>query len=374
MNSTLRKVNYKKLIRRRIGRFVDNISVSKVFNSLLAITAFLTRQQKVLASPVIVKIDISPVCNLSCTVCVHAKSSTNEDIQKQRFAADQKMNIAQFTRIINEIKGKTTLVSLYYLGDPLIHPDLARMCRIASDAKLNTHISSNFSFNLSDERLKELVQSGLTHLTVCVDGLKQEDYQITRVGGRINVVIENLRRICQIRNDLNMQYPRVEVQYIKYQHNVHDIPAAQALFNDIGVDQFTTFWGSLHNYTDYDPGTYSIKGPKKNRIIPHCHWPYLGTVIKYDGEVIPCCTYRLGEQYHREKKLTTPSLGNIFSSSLSEVWNGEPYREIRKVVSNSRNARQCGQESFCHGCPLVYDTTAMDNYKYANKYTKDILK
>jgi MoaA/NifB/PqqE/SkfB family radical SAM enzyme len=374
MDSTIRKVNYKKLFRRRFGRFFDHISAPQIFNSLRAITAYLARRQKVPAKPIFVKIDISPLCNLSCTVCVHAKSPSNEDLQKQSFTADQKMNIARFTRIIDEIKGKTSLVSLYYLGDPLIHPDLARMCRIASEAKLNTHISSNFSFNLNNERLKDLVQSGLTHLTVCVDGLKQEDYEITRVGGRIKIVIDNLRRMCLIRKELDAIYPKIEVQYIKYQHNIHDIPAARALFYDMGVDQFTTFWGSLHNYTDHDPGTYSVKAAKKNKIVPRCYWPYMGTVIKYNGDVIPCCTHRLGEQYHAEKKLTTPSLGNIFNSSLSEVWNGAQYRETRKIISSSHSASHCGEGSFCHGCPLIYDTTIMDTYKYANKYTKDVLK
>ncbi|SDG81774.1 SPASM domain-containing protein [Chitinophaga filiformis] len=374
MKSEARKINYKKLLKRRLGRFVDNLSITKALNSAGAIMAFLTRQSKVHAKPIIVKIDISPLCNLSCTVCVHAKSTSNTDIQQQSFTANQKMDVAQFSRIINEIKGKTTLVSLYYLGDPLIHPDLAQMCAIASKAKLNTHISSNFSFNLSDEKIKELVLSGLTHLTICIDGLKQEDYEITRVGGRINVVIDNLNRICKMKQEMQLLYPKVEVQYIKYQHNIHDIETARTLFTEMGVDQFTTFWGSLHNYTDYDPGTFDVKGPKKNKVIPRCHWPYMGTVIKYNGDVIPCCTYRLGEQYHKEKKLKSPSLGNIFNSSLSEVWNGAPYQEIRKVVSNSRQAKQCGEHSFCHGCPMVYDTTVVNNYKYANKYTKEILK
>ena len=76
-------------------------------------------------------------------------------------------------------------VSMYYLGDPLMHPDLDEMCRITSNGGLNAHISSNFSFSLTDERLRSLVLSGLTHLTVCVDGFSHETYSRTRVGGRL---------------------------------------------------------------------------------------------------------------------------------------------------------------------------------------------
>lgn len=145
------------------------------------------------------KIDITPLCNLRCTVCLHAEPRGNPDLEKQRFHARQKMTIEQYRRIIDQIRHQTSGVSLYYVGDPLMHPDFEQMCRIAADARLNTHISTNFSFLLSDERIKRILTSGLTHFTVGLDGLTQENYQRTRVGGRIHWVLSNLRRTCDIR-------------------------------------------------------------------------------------------------------------------------------------------------------------------------------
>lgn len=52
-----------------------------------------------------------------------------------------------------------------YAGDPLVHPDLDRMCRIAHDAGVNSHINTNFSFPLSDARIDSIVASGLTRGT-----------------------------------------------------------------------------------------------------------------------------------------------------------------------------------------------------------------
>ena len=55
------------------------------------------------------------------------------------------MTVDQYQRIIDEIKGKSAAVSLYYLGDPLVHPDLDKMCRIAADAGLEVHLSARTS-------------------------------------------------------------------------------------------------------------------------------------------------------------------------------------------------------------------------------------
>ncbi len=47
------------------------------------------------------------------------------------------------------------------------------MCGIARDANLNVHLSTNFSFRFTDERIRRIVDSGVSHLTVCVDGFFQ---------------------------------------------------------------------------------------------------------------------------------------------------------------------------------------------------------
>ena len=332
-------------------------------------TQFAGKREKVLAWPVALKIDISPLCNLRCTVCIHAHPNGNKTLEKQEFHRAQRMTVSQYRLIIDEIKGKSTAVSLYNLGDPLMHPDLDEMCRIAHDAGINVHISTNFSFPLKDNRIRRLVRSGLTHLTVCVDGLSQEKYQLTRVGGRIDWVLSNLRRVCLFRREYGQIYPKVEVQYIKFQHNLDEEEKAKCLFQEIGVDQVTAFWGNLHNCTDCDPGTYTVHGPKKKELLPQCFWPYFSMLIKYNGDVIPCCNYRSGMQYTGTDN--PQALGNIFETSIREVWNSPKYRELRRLVSNPELIESATslEESFCYGCPVIFDTDVRKNERSGRLYT-----
>ncbi len=349
----------------------------KSLNLIGATKDFALKRETTSSMPAVVKIDISPICNLSCTMCVHADPNGSDRIDQQVFAAGHKMTVEQYSRIIDEIKDKTLSVTLYTWGDPMTHPDLDEMCRITTDAGLQTHISTNFSFNLPDRRIRRIVDSGLTHLTVCVDGLSQEKYQRTRVGGRIDWVLRNLERVCKVRDELGQEFPLVEVQFIKFQHNVDELEAARELCLKMGVNQFTDYWGDLHNLADLMPDQYDIIRPKPKDRLPHCYWPHFSTVIKYNGDVIPCCDHRAAAQHIPGSPDARP-LGNVFETSLTEVWNSQSYRDARRFTSNPALVEHDErlQNHFCDGCRFLFDTKVeeqamrmADQFKIEEIYT-----
>lgn len=358
-------------VRRRQEWFTEHAGARQLANFLLAGSQFALKREVTAAWPVIVKIDISPLCHLHCTYCVHAEPR-GENIQllsEQEFHGDQKMSLERFEHIVQEIGGKSMAVSLYYLGDPLTHPQLPQMCRAARDAKLNVHISTHFSYKLSDARLEALVTSGLTHLTACVDGLDQEHYARTRVGGQLDRVLDNIQRLLQIRRRLGQVYPKVEVQFIKFQHNLMEVDEATRWCAEQGVDQFTEYWGNLHNYTDLNPENIQVFEPKTPGWLPRCSWPHFSMQIKYNGDVIPCCYYRHGDQYRSGGE--SRSVGNVFDSNVWEVWNAPAYRALRRFVANPQRALHEAEleKSFCHGCAALYHTDVADHERVADRHS-----
>jgi MoaA/NifB/PqqE/SkfB family radical SAM enzyme len=343
---------------RRRAWFTENTTLRQRANLLLGACQFGLKQDDIRSWPVLVKIDISPLCNLKCTFCVHARPSGEaaDLLEEQVFFPQQRMSVPQFQQIIDEIGGRSMAVSLYYLGDPLMHPDLDRMCGVARAAALNVHISSNFSFSLSDARLASLVKSGLTHLTVCVDGMHQESYARTRVGGRINLVLDNLDRLLRIRREIGQVYPRVEVQFVKFQHNLAQIEQAVEWCAKRGVDQFTDFWGNLYNYADVNPGRFGVFGPRPNRLLPQCSWPHFAMTIKYNGDVIPCCYHRVADQYRpgAEQRI----VGNVLRDGVWHVWNSPAYQQLRQFVSAPARvlSDESLKETFCNECPTIFHT------------------
>ncbi|MEM7247238.1 MAG: radical SAM protein [Acidobacteriota bacterium] len=345
------------LVLRRLDWFRVGMTPRKLLNQVRSIGQFLTKSETASAFPVIVKVDISPACNLRCPSCVHAAPGDDPVLQEQELSGRQRMDVTRFAELMEQLRGKSSLVSLYYLGDPLAHPQVEELCGIARDAGLGVHLSTNFSFRLSDERIRRLVSCGVTELTIAFDGMTQETYELTRVGARVEWVVDNLERLCAAKRELGLSLPTIEVQYIKFQHNLGDLEKAEAFCERIGVDRFSTFWGTYSNYVDHGPDRVEVVGPRPAARTPLCSWPHFNTLIKFNGDVIPCCWYRAGDQYAPSRDMRV--VGNVFETPLEEIWNSPAYETMRAMVNDpERASRQLdeSEDSFCHGCPKLYVT------------------
>lgn len=360
--------NIVRMLRRRAGWIIGRLTPAKIARLAGNGLAFATARTSLPAYPTVVKIDISPLCNLGCTVCVHARTNGNERAVAAQERRTHLMPLDRYRRIVGEIAGRSTGVSLYWLGDPILHPDLDAMCRIARDAGLMVHVSTHLSLKLSDERLARLARSGLTHLSVCVDGLRQETYEKTRVGGRIDLVLDNLERLCRFKRENGIADLHVEIQYIKYQHNLSELDEAIERFKALGVDQVSTFWGSLHNWADFEK--VQVFGAKKRTLIPRCHWPYYSMLIKFNGDVLPCCVYRRSQEYATSLP-DSRAIGNVFESSVWKVWNSEAYRRTRAAVVNPAKLNDPTEKgrNFCEGCPALFDTNAHEVARLSSEHT-----
>jgi MoaA/NifB/PqqE/SkfB family radical SAM enzyme len=343
-------------VMRRRGWFLEGASRTQLTNLARASLSFATRREITGAMPVLVKLDLSPVCNLRCTYCVHADetASNSPALAEQKFSSKQRLSLDELQPILEELSGRTMAVALYYIGDPLVRRDLAEVCERVARAGMRSHVSSNYSFHLSDERIEELVTSGLTHLTVCVDGSEQQEYERTRVGGDLALVFDNLERTVAIRKRLGRTHPRIEVQFLRFQHNQHQFETVRKRCDDLGVDQVTWYWGNLHNYTDLPVNGDGMQ-PKTRGWLPKCTWPWFAMTIRYDGAVLPCCYHRVGEQYREGGD--DRAAGDVFTSGVRAVWESEQYRHIRRVVAHPMRMLTSPSDkgTFCEGCKHVHE-------------------
>lgn len=357
------KVTLRKLWRRR--QWVQEIpQFSAIANLLSNLVAFAFRAERAGAMPSIVKIDISPQCSLACPHCLHADPAGRGKplLDGQKFGKSDKMSLAQYGRIIDELRGKAVAVSLYYYGDPLIHPDLDAMIAIARKARLSVHITTHFSYNLTQARIRALVESGLSHLTVAVDGATQESYATTRIRGRLDLVLKNLRMVAEVKRELGTSHPLIEVQHLRFPHHPEgEEQRVREIVETIPVDRFMSYdgvrldeSGELYNVVDEDAVLDQPAKPLGRGVVPRCLWPHSSTVIRFDGAVIPCCIWRVGQQYGAAKDDTT-TMGNVFDEPLAKIWNNPRYRRIRGQIANpAKGADQDGRAgTFCDGCPKL---------------------
>lgn len=353
---------------RRLSWLWGQLTFRKVINYLFLGGAYVFKRQVIQAWPAVLKIDVSPMCNLRCSVCVHADLGDNPVFPRQVFNGKY-MSLGQYRKIVDEARGNVAAFSLYYLGDPFMHPDIDEMCRIARDAGINVHLSTNFSFKFTEERIAQIANSGVTHLTVCVDGFSQETYGMTRLQGNLRWVLDNLECLCKYKKVNRLKYPRIEVQYLKFNHNSKELPQAMSFFNRLGIDHVESYWGMVNNYIELDPKSFDVFEPRASKMFPLCSWPFATMLIKYNGDVIPCCNFRHVSQYGEGENARV--LGNVFENGIHAVWTSSEYRNLRQLCIKPTGffADEKFKEHFCYGCPGLFRTSYDKQVKMAPEYS-----
>jgi MoaA/NifB/PqqE/SkfB family radical SAM enzyme len=339
-------------ILRRKNIFVHNISLLKMWNALKCAAAYALRRRRVNACPVILKIDVTPYCHLRCPICIHSNSAL---VKEQHIGKSMQMRFAVFKKLVDEIAGRTWILSLQHLGEPLFNPDLAAMCAYAAKKKINTFFVSNMSVKLEDSRIKEIIRSGVNWISVALDGFSQDSYGKTRIGGSVATVKNNLQRMLAVRKELKQKQPFIEVQSLIFKHNRHEKQKVIEFCKKIGVDKLTFKKGSL---TTWIKNHSTVKSrPRSKKLLPLCFWPYFSGVVLYDGSVVPCCWYRHENAYRRDKKRIT--MGSLTDTGFKRIYNNAHYREVRTYCANPKLLLQRPQarENFCFGCGRLFDYT-----------------
>ena len=186
---------------------------------------------------------------------------------------------------------------------------------------------------------KKTVESGLSKLIVSLDGATNDTYQKYRIGGEIEKVREGIKNVIKWKKELGSSYPLIELQFIVFRHNEHEIDEVKALGKEWEVDKVaiktaqvydfengSNLIPSIEKYARYKKG----KGGKyviKSRLLNQCWRMWQSCVITWDGKVVPCC-------FDKDAKY---QLGTIGSSSFNNIWKGTGYQKFRSSLLKSRS-------------------------------------
>ena len=83
--------------------------------------------------------------------------------------------------------------------------------------------------------------------------------------------------------------------------------------------------------------TWNRDVPQIKPPISHCT-AWLMPFIFVTGHVIPCCSGN--EAGNRDFQKAT-SLGNIYEHSFKDIWNGEKYKTLRKMIRENKVPTAC---------------------------------
>ena len=144
--------------------------------------------------PKMLMLDPTNHCDLKCPLCPTGLGDKTVDRGL--------MKLEQFKPVIDRLGKWLQSVNLYSWGEPILNKSFVDMVRhTAIDHGIRTITSAHLN-NLTDEQVEGLATSGLDKLIVSVDGATQEVYEQYRVGGDIEKVFENMRRLVDARKNI----------------------------------------------------------------------------------------------------------------------------------------------------------------------------
>lgn len=180
--------------------------------------------------------DVSP-CNLRCSVCPRGGlNALRNDIRAM-------MSFDTFGAIIDKFKAESVKIRELEFGswgDPLLNPNLPKMIRYVADIWPPKHMGHKGLIGVSTnlnclKDAEELILSGITRIRISISGMTQETYSRNHVGGNIETVLRNIKKLTEARNKHNLREIAIGIGYHDLVYNKHEIDSAKRFCEDNGL-------------------------------------------------------------------------------------------------------------------------------------------
>ncbi len=322
-----------------------------------------TERVNVSTLPYYLCLDPADKCQLRCPTCptgIENESRMRKDGAPTLYREKRhKLSIELGASLFDELGDNLFLVMLYNYGEPLLNPNLHEFVRMASDREIATELHSNLSLPLSDQRIEELLSAGLGSLAASVDGFSQQAYEIHRVGGKVELVHNNLERLAKARDRLGLD-TEILYNFLVFKHNEHEIERARKFAENIGIgfstrdamiqdpswlpshrrdeqpyysqeymDELIAGWekaGRSDYFFEHEHHLFWSPMPKQfESILPRtCGWHYGFSVVTAGGPVAPCCATTKDSE----------DMGTVVAgqTSFADVWNNDYFIKSRMAM------------------------------------------
>lgn len=335
------------------GKFwtINNIPLEKKINLVKAGLDNFFPRNFCLSQPNSAMIEPTDLCNLHCTGCW-----TNDESHKGR---SRYLSVVGFKKVMDDLGENLFIIWLWGWGEPFLNKNIYEMIRLARDKDIIVISSTNGNLKFDAYEIEELMQSGLSMLIVAIDGVDQETYSTYRIGGKLDLVLENIKKLIECKKRLGLTTPLINMRMVVMRHNQDQVGDLRALGKSLDVDivslktmcdyrknKANPLFPTIKKYQRYYMDEMAEKVLDINQRY-YCNRPWRRLHIFADGSATPC-------EFDLEREFL---LGSIYNSNnLKSIWNNLTARDFRRTFLTSIDSI-----SFCKNCPyknqIVWDPT-----------------
>jgi pyrroloquinoline quinone biosynthesis protein E len=270
------------------------------------------------------------------------------------------MSFEEFKSIVDQFP-KLKWIGLTGIGESFLNKDFMKMLKYVKSKNILVELYDTFYF-IDKQVAKELIELEIDKIFLSMDAATKETYEKIRVGSNFEKVTNNVRYLFQLKKKKRAFFPKIAFHYIVNRLNLSEIPQYIELVHSLsgGEETIIQFTRMLHKFKEVKdlfveipeeiirlaeekakkfniPITWNADVPKFKPPVTRCiEWTM--PFIFVTGHVIPCCSGN--EAGHREFQKET-ALGNVFEQSFKEIWYGEKYKTLRKMLSRGEIPLPC---------------------------------
>ena len=287
--------------------------------------------------PVQIRLEASSFCNLRCPLC----PTTTGDVHRGAVGGGF-LRFEDFRKLLDDNPGLKR-IELSNWGEIFLNPALLSVLKLAHERGVHLTASNGVNLNkIRPEVLEGLVRYQFRCLVCSIDGASEETYSIYRVRGKFANVIDNIRKINELKQRYSSPFPELTWKFIVFGHNEHEVPVAREMARELGIG-FRTELNAIPNYSPVrDPEAVraarddAAATPDEYEVLHgqsyyqySCYQLWDDPQINWDGKVLGCCVNYWGDFG-----------GNAFRDGLTASVNTEQIQYGRAMVQGHAPPRE----------------------------------
>ena len=320
-------------------------------------------------------------CNLHCIMCEdHSPYSTTQPDRLSAGLPKRRMDIDLVRRVLAESVG-TPLREIIpsTMGEPLLYRDFDEILDLCARYGVKLNLTTNGTFPRRGARAwAERIVPVTSDVKVSWNGSTKETQERVMLGTKWETVLENVRTFIAVRDEHAARGGnrcRVTFQLTFMEINHIELPDVVRLAAEMGVDRvkghhlwvhFSQIrdqsmrrspeaierWNATVDAADEAADRHRLPDGSKvllenifrldsadeGAIAAGAECPFLGQKawVASDGRFNPCCAPDV-------LRRTLGDFGNVNNTSLYDIWQGDPYRDLQSGYM---------EKPLCQGCNM----------------------
>jgi MoaA/NifB/PqqE/SkfB family radical SAM enzyme len=261
--------------------------------------------------PNFVCIEASTYCNLKCVCCPTG--------QGKKGMSKGFLKFKDFKKFVDKYNHFIERIQLSNYGEPFLNTKIFKIIKYAENKGIKTSADTNLNY-FNESMAEKLIKSGMSELTISIDGVTNESYSKYRVNGDLNKVISNIKRINKFKRKYNSDKPKLNWQFIVFSHNEHEINRAKGMAEKLNMHFYIKRGLNFGQNFSLPSQKYRIN--TSYILEKYCYQLWHLPTINYNGNLLGCCIL-FDEKYH---------FGNIFKEGFFYVYNNKKMRAARRII------------------------------------------